>query len=413
MIDSIKVLHDYLYLSPDAPVAYSGDVVTRDYAATDVCPAAHVETEASGLATLVITVGPDQLADVLAVSSDNLVSDLGYDPQEEGSLAKARAKYGPENYDHRLSVVTRTFFLTAVILRTRLFPLATPKSLTRDVIELGKNPAEGQDYTFAYTFPILPKGELTSYDAVEIEVPRQLATNAAMVAARLDATIAARERQTGKAIDPDGPEAAELRTQVTEELDRDMQNRWSGEVIDRCVAALEARLAKGPTDQEILYATAELMDDYRNRFEEEQGKSWEEFVRSGQADLDQIRRQLTVDAEKALRDGMALDAFADRIGLMLNQREILTSVGEETQDESGARAILTIMMMTGQLPQICAMARRYKASDVVARKALNAAEARMVAEQQAGQAEGEAEAAGAAGAAGQRMSPFGGGPAGE
>lgn len=370
-MDALKVLHDYCYIEPEHPVPRVGTPTRLGYTATESMPAVIVDLDSSGFVRMTITVLPDDLAEALKVATDDLVSNLGGDPSNDADVSRIRDSMGADTFDMQVSSLARTYFLSAAVMRTGIFPLMQPTARDLGVID----PATlAQPYTYSVTFPLLPSGELTSYDPVEIDIPQRpsIEGNAIKAKMRSIASGGASDKGAweGELPAEDTEEFANLRGQAVKALEVEASSRWSEELMTVCNHELSHRLREEPPLNFVPLVANQMRYELDQRLRN-QGSSYEAYVSAPGFDKAAFEKELTDEAELSLRTSIAVDAMADHIGVMVNRRELLESVGEKTGDEDHDRAIISLMMMTGQLPELLQVSRRYKTSDVLARQALN------------------------------------------
>lgn len=399
-MNATDVLHDYLYRDPDFPVPGPGAPAHLAYPARPTSPAIDFSIVENGYATLRITAARDDVAQAYEDAVRELVSAAGGDPDDVADVERVRSDMGAERFADGVSTSVRTYFLSAAVLRTHAFPLVTPTCDDVDPIDVQRIGDEG--YAFTARYFVMPRGEISSFDPVDAEIPAQPEIGQ-------DEILAEMRRAAGSDELPaqDSDEYASLREGAVARLGRKANGDWSDEVMTACNHALAGRLVSDPPAGYLVITRNQMANEYVAQLES-QGVDWNAYRQSPDFDMDQFRAQIAEEAGLALRTSMAVDAMARHIGTMVSQREVLQTVGVPNNDALRAGRALTTMMLTGQLPQICQITRRYKTSDVIARQALRrASERRMAAE--AAEAQAEAQAAGqpAAGGVADRIAAAG------
>lgn len=87
-------------------------------------------------------------------------------------------------------------------------------------------------------------------------------------------------------------------------------------------------------------------------------------------DMDAFKEQMAQAALTSLRRGMALDALAARLGVRVEESDLLAVAGQVAAGRE--RGALEAMLQSGQLPQLCEVSRRGKAAEWLLSTAVNA-----------------------------------------
>ncbi len=366
-MDALKVLHDYCYVEPQHPVPQVGAPAHLAYDPSASMPAVQVDLDASGFVRMTVTVEPADIRQALAAARDDLVTNLKGDPADEAQVRQLRERMGERDFDMQVSSVARTYFLSAAVLRTGLFPMLQPDARGLDVIDPA---ALDAPYSFAVTFPILPSSELTSYEPVDVEVPERPAISGEEMNERM------REMAGDAGVpEPGTDEFTKMHAEAVRQLGAEASARWSDELMTRCNHELSRRLVSDPPLGHVQLVTTQMCTDVDRRLRE-QGSSYAQYVSAPGFDRKAFERDLREQAELTLRTSIAVDALAEHVGVMVNRRELLESVGERAAGDDHDRPIIALMMMTGQLPELLQVARRYKTSDMLARRSLALYESR-------------------------------------
>lgn len=348
-MDAIKVLHDYLYNEPDYPAPQVGEAVERDYAANDGSPAIHFSTAQNGYATLVITASKADVEQALDAARAELVRAMDANPENPDDIERVKAQMGEKQFNAQVSDIARTYFLSAATLRTLAFPMVAPLCDEVDPIDAAALDDNG-GYTFTVRYFMLPNSTLTSYDPVDVELPARPAI-------------------------PDDPQ---LTDGEREQKQAEAQAQYNDELMTRCNHKLAERLTTQPPEHYFTIIRQATAREYEAQ-QRQSGVDWDAYVVSPEFDREAFDRQIAQESDLALRTSMAVDAMADHMSIVVNEREVMQVIGEPINNALHTREVLTTLMLTGQLPQVCQIARRYKVSGVVSRLALRHAAEKLAA----------------------------------
>ncbi|MBS5450709.1 MAG: hypothetical protein KHY83_02850 [Coriobacteriia bacterium] len=294
--------------SPERPVPAAGDVARLSWAPGPDSVAVDLASEQDGSALFTVHVPAELAASTLKSATTALVRGMGIDPTQAGAAADARAKMGDEAFARQLGLMVRQPLFALAVMRTQVLPFLAPQHVGLDL------PVEGEEFTFQTRCLLRPRAELTSYEPVEVAVP-------------------------------------------ADEKQRDAQ---AAELLDRCADALATRLTAEPPAGYVDLLRNEMANRFAENVERE-GTSWETYVAAPDFSMDAFKAQMTEAARTSLRRGMALDALAAHLGVMVEESDLLAVAGQVAAGYE--RVALDAMLQSGQLPQLCEVSRRGKAQE--------------------------------------------------
>ena len=131
-----------------------------------------------------------------------------------------------------------------------------------------------------------------------------------------------------------------------------------------------ARLTSAPGERYIV-PLAELMANQLAAQIERTGRNWDEFTSDPEFNMDEFKQNMMANAELSLRRGMALDCVVAHEGLTLSEEDVLALLGPVAPGTESIAA--QAMIDNGQLPQLVEVALRAKASDWLAKNAVDTA----------------------------------------
>jgi hypothetical protein len=353
-------LDQILSHTPEHPVPAAGDAVELDYAALPGSVAVQVVTGENGFGLMTVTVGSDVYDYSVGVSRRALVRMAGFDAEKPDGLAQATEKLGAETFAHNLDVLVYQRLVALAELRTGILPFgAMHRASAFEPVD------DGAAYRFRSRFALRPKGELSSYDPVEVAFPAKPEASEEQI----DAILA---RAMGGQLSWDMvPEEARpglerLRGMAREQADRENEMLWRNQVADVCAAALSTRLVE-PVPERFVNA---LREDIANAFAanvEKSGTTWKDYTAQPEFDMEEFKAQMTQNARDSLAQGLALDLVAAHEGIRLDADDVYASVAPMSQGH-GAEAVQGLIE-NGQLPQVLEVALRAKTSGWVAEHA--------------------------------------------
>lgn len=302
--------------SPERPVPYAGDEACLSWAPGPGSVSVDVRTSADGIALFSVRAPADVAMTALRNARMALIRGMGGDPTDPSAEAKLRAQVGNVDFEARLAAMVRKPLFALAVMRTQILPFLAPYHLGSDL------PREGKDFLFQTRCMLRPRAGLSSYEPVSASLPP------------------ASER-----------------------------DERSAELID----ALSDLLAQRLTGQPMQRHVDMLRDEMANRFAESverEGTSWQDYVSAPDFDMDAFKEQMAQAALTSLRRGMALDALAARLGVRVEESDLLAVAGQVAAGRE--RGALEAMLQSGQLPQLCEVSRRGKAAEWLLSTAVNA-----------------------------------------
>lgn len=353
-------MRELLACVPEHPVPHEGDVVHLSYDRAAGPVGVRVDSEKGGIATVVVDVPAAEAERSMDLARRAVVRGCGFDSEDPEGVAKARSAMGAMRFADAVNALARQRMFSFACMRTRILPFLAPEYVPDE------GPRPGSDYEFQVRVHLRPRVELTSYDPVDVALPARAEVTEADVDERLKQIVGGALRWD------DVPEEAHaglqrLRGQVRGQLEGEAENARLGASVDACADLLAERLVRDPDPRYV-----ELMrDEMANRFAanvEAGGTTWQAYTADPGFDMERFKAQMTANALTALRRGLALDALAEHLGIEVTEADILAAVlpmSGPGQQQVAAQA----MFDSGQLPQLCEVARRAKAGEWLARRA--------------------------------------------
>ena len=303
--DSIKRL---INTRPEQPIPFAGDACRLSFAPGADMVGADVKADEDGMCLMTVAAPAPLVTRTLAQAKRALARSLGVDASAEGFEGQARARLGTDGYFVRLAAMVRQPLLSLAILRTQVYPFLAPEQLS------GNLPQAGEGFAFQVRFLLRPRGELSSYDPVEMTLP------------------------------PAGP----------------ARDARAPELLDALADALAERLTSQPPERHVNL----LREEMANRFAENveaNGTRWEDYVAGPDFSMEAFKRQMTEGARTSLRRGMALDALAARLGVVVEDADLMAVASQVAAGFE--RTAIDAMLQSGQLPQLLEVCRRAKARE--------------------------------------------------
>ncbi len=206
-----------------------------------------------------------------------------------------------------------------IIEEKRLYPAGNP-----DFDNAGAMVEEGADFALSFTLPVRPEIELSSYDAVEIELPQSGASEAEIdeqmkqLLAHYDQDEATEEW----ARDTMGFESLEdMRKQMAEQiadqkemlLPRLKENACTVQLVER----VDAEVPEGMAEQK----ESQLLQDFFTQLQRS-GASFDSYLMQQGIDADQFKEDVKRQAADEVKREMALDAWARHAGIEATDEEV-------------------------------------------------------------------------------------------
>lgn len=364
MTATVVTLGQLLAIKPEHEVPSPGDIVEYAYDKGEMPVTVTVTTDVVGIATFMVTADADETQYSLEAARKALVRATGNDPDKPSSLGRARATFGEQAFDQNVVYLAKQRLLCLAYMRTGILPFLVPDFPHNEV------PVEGQDFTFMAHVRLRPRGTVEDFSPVHFAFPAK----PEVTDKDLDDFVG---QMMGGLINMDAvPEEARpgmerLRGQAREACEKKHDAEWWGALMDAAGEEFSnARLTSVPGERYIA-PLAELMANQLAAQIERSGRSWNDFTNDPEFDMNEFKQNMMANAELSLRRGMALDCVAAHEGMTLSEEDVLALLGPVAP---GTEAIAAQAMIdNGQLPQLVEVALRAKASDWLAKNAVDTA----------------------------------------
>lgn len=366
-MNALEILNHYLYAQPEFELPLPGHEAAAHLEATEHLPELDISVDSQGTTRLGVTVDVPSMLQVLALAKRELVASADGDPMDLDHMEQLRAQMGADAFNLQVSSMARSFFTSAAILRSRVFPLVAPAPAQSDVLDAANLT---QPYHYELSYIAQPRAQVLTAGPLDIKIPDKPAMTDELVDRQVRVIL--RGRNISQPLEEvrlpvEGSPALEhLQALAKSQLAEKLNTQWSDEVLRRCNAATAERVLTEPPAAAVELYARQLEAEFRLRIEQT-GLAWEQYCSSGNFDADAFAADMQAQARQTLRTGMGLDAFAQAMGVVLTKRDIWDSLGEAGQDPATAAPLI---MMSGQLPEIVLLALRYKTGDVLARRVL-------------------------------------------
>ena len=344
--------------TPEHPVPHAGDVVDLTYPPLDSGVGVWLTSDAHGNARMRVTAYAAVAASCMQTAQRALIRSTGTDPEEVDALDKARGVLGAMEFANNVNVLTKRAIATLAFLRTGVMPFLAPRYPASD------GPLTGRPFVFDVEFLLEPSGTLADYSQLKVRIPEL---------GRIDerrVNDLARQLAGGRDTLDDLPvEAADvLRAKAREGVVLELENDRRTRLMELCANEVASRLVSPPPQPYVEL----LRNELANRFAEgivASGRSWEQHISSPEFNMEAFKAQMTAEATASLRRGMALDAVAEREGILIDEADLFDCLaaiakGHELEAAQG-------MLESGQILQFLESARRSKTSDWLASHAVD------------------------------------------
>ncbi len=318
-------------------------------------------TDVAGIATFTVTAEAQEVRCSLEAARKALARSTGNDPDTPEGIGKARNALGTQEFASNAVYLAKRRLMCLAYMRTGVLPFLAADHPACPA------PIEGQDFTFTARVRLRPRGEVSDFSPVRLELPAKPEVDEAQVEAFMG-------QMMGGTIDmasvPDEARAAmdRLRAQAREACEGQHDVAWRQAFAQKvCEEFAHTRLVDEPG---VRYVTqlAELMANQFAEQLEASGRSWDEFTRDPDFDMDQFKERMMQAASESLRQGLALDCVVEHAHLTLTQDDVLASLGGVAP---GTQAVAAQAMIdNGQLPQVVEVTLRAKAADWLAERAV-------------------------------------------
>lgn len=348
-MDASAILHDYLYNEPEHPVPHTGEVVHLVYPPKEGTVGVTVVTAPDNTAVFTVVVPAADLAAAVAESRMAAARSMG-GAQTPGAIEGVRRQVGEEAFDARVGNMARLYFLSVAMMRTHIFPFLAPEILPSPSF------VPGRDYAFQARMLLRPQAGLGSYDPVHVKLPEKPQVSDRDVDNQMNLMMGG-DVPWDEVDAIANPAYAQMRQQVRERMEAEQLDAWSDRAIEACEETLSSRLDTVPPQRHIELLRNQMANSFAAGVERE-GTSWEDYTASPDYSEEEFKAACTANALRSLRHGMALDAMADHLGLIVTEDEVMSAVSEVAPGHE--REALQGMLQTGQLPQLCETTRRIK-----------------------------------------------------
>lgn len=364
MTATAVTLSQLLAIKPEHEVPSPGDIVEYAYDKGEMPVTVTVTTDVVGIATFMVTADADETQYSLEAARKALVRATGNDPDKPSSLGRARATFGEQAFDQNVVYLAKQRLLCLAYMRTGILPFLVPDFPHNEV------PVEGQDFTFMAHVRLRPRGTVEDFSPVHFAFPAK----PEVTDKDLDDFVG---QMMGGLINMDAvPEEARpgmerLRGQAREACEKKRDAEWWGALMDAAGEEFSnARLTSAPGERYIV-PLAELMANQLAAQIERTGRNWDEFTSDSEFNMDEFKQNMMANAELSLRRGMALDCVVAHEGMTLSEEDVLALLGPVAPGTESIAA--QAMIDNGQLPQLVEVALRAKASDWLAKNAVDTA----------------------------------------
>ncbi len=363
---SVISLAQLLATRPEHPVPHAGDAVHLVYAPGAGGVGVAVDADAAGVATMTVTASAAEAARSMDLARRAVVRGCGCDPDDPDGVAQARRTLGAMAFADNVNLLARQRLFSLACMQTRILPFLAPEFVP------GEGPRPGSDFAFQVRFRLRPHVELSSYGPAEVELPARLEVAEEDVDARLEDMMGGRLRW-GEVPEDARAGFEKLRGRVREQLASEREGAWLGTVADVCTDALADRMVREPDARYVELLRDQMANQFAANVEAE-GTAWEAYIAEPTFSMEAFKAEMTANARTSLCRGLALDAVADHEGVELDEHDVLAALGPVAHGNE--RVAAQAMLDSGQLPQLCEVARRAKTGELVARRAVEAAAAR-------------------------------------
>ncbi|WP_165252187.1 trigger factor [Adlercreutzia sp. ZJ304] len=206
-----------------------------------------------------------------------------------------------------------------IIEEEKLYPAGQP--------DFGKSDemiVQGSDFTFDFTLPVRPEIELTSYDALEIELPQSGASEAEIEEQmkQLLAHYQQEEATEQWAKETMGFESLnDMKKQVAQSIEDQKEAMLPRLKENACVLKLiervDADVPEGMAEQK----ESQLLQDFFTQLQRS-GASFDSYLMQQGIDSDQFKEDVKRQAEDEVKRDMALDAWARHAGIEATDEDV-------------------------------------------------------------------------------------------
>lgn len=286
---------------------------------------------------------PEEMINAFTDGLDAFVIQYQLDQFEgETSAKKIAAAMGEEDAQAATYSAVINFLVPFALEEFGVAPLSTYG------IESDEEPESGKEYTFEMTVLVKPEFELTSYDALEVNVPPVPSVNdediekqVEMLARQITAMRQGKEPQDPslelpvlndewvvEALQPLGMDVAsldELRTRFREASTEELASRYEQEKMNRAMEQYVQRF-EGVISQKMVDAmTQELYETFLAELTRD-GVTFETFAAKQGMTEEDVRTSLAQQATNQLLQGFVLDAIFRHEELELGVGDLMAAI---------------------------------------------------------------------------------------
>lgn len=151
-----------------------------------------------------------------------------------------------------------------------------------------------------------------------------------------------------------------LRSRVRTLLEREAEAAYHDEMMSRTADELAKRLLDEPDERYVAKMRDELVAQFVENLQRS-GIDYQQYIAQPGFDVEAWNRQMTEDAQAALRRGLALDALADHLDINLEEEDIAKVVAQTAPGHE--QEALQGLLDSGQMPKMCEVALRVRANE--------------------------------------------------
>ena len=144
-----------------------------------------------------------------------------------------------------------------------------------------------------------------------------------------------------------------LRSRVRTLLEREAEAAYHDEMMSRTADELAKRLLDEPDERYVAKMRDELVAQFVENLQRS-GIDYQQYIAQPGFDVEAWNRQMTEDAQAALRRGLALDALADHLDINLEEEDIAKVVAQMAPGHE--QEALQGLLDSGQMPKMCEVA---------------------------------------------------------
>lgn len=349
-IASLSDLADIVRREPDHVPPRPGNIVDLSYPALDPLPEVRLATDPWGNAKMLVLAEKAEAARLVDAARNAVAKSA---ERTQGRALEASEVEGMAN-----GLARKSLFAQAV-LRTGVFPFLEPRYAEPDA------PVPDAKCGFVAVFTLRPQSELSDYQPVDVAVPAEHAVDEAQIDDRIDRLMGGTVRWQDVPEDAQGS-LDRLRERARRSVEAEEAAKRGAQFMQDCTDALARRLNR---DAPTRYVEL-LRDEFAARYAgavEQGGQSWSDYVATPGFSLEAFKEEMTEEARRSLRRGLALDAAARHFSVRLTEEDLFDCLAETARGHEldAARA----MYDNGTVASFVERATRAKTADLIARQA--------------------------------------------